>query len=141
MESKKTLNKILEFLSKTSFNIEIISEDKLILSYSDLELQLNYINIFAVDESKGKIIWSDDNIYMDKKTILVSNIIRLEIEKKTKSSREIINRLNKFLNETNKIEIKGELINILGIITHNIKILNNKYKQYYLITDIINISM
>ena len=69
MESKKTLNKILEFLSKTSFNIEIISEDKLILSYSDLELQLNYINIFAVDESKGKIIWSDDNIYMDKMVI------------------------------------------------------------------------
>lgn len=136
---KYTFNKILEnFLKVGLSDIHIESENTIILYNNNLELKLNYVQILVLNDNE--IIWSDENEFNDIRTKEITKIIRSKLNK-TNNKKRIKEELSNFIKKNNLLKIDNNNLNILGLLTVPQKLDNSYYKQYYLITDIININM
>lgn len=127
-------NKIFfNYISKKNYFIKKDNETNniLFIKYDNFEIKCKYFLAFIVDQNNN-IHWSCDNPYIDQKTKLLSNFIKKNINN-NKFDNNIINYFKKIIHDDSYIIYDNEKINFIWCITGNYK----KYKQFYIITEII----
>lgn len=113
--------------------------DILNIEWNNLDMKCKYFLAFTVN-NKNEILWSFDNPYIDQKTRYLSNQLKLNMKLQENNlktfSKEFINSLKKNIIQSKiKIIIDEEVINFIWCLVGKYK----KYKQFYIITDIVYI--
>ncbi len=136
-DNKKFFKYIQQFkyeINKDENNIELLT-----INYNNKEAKFKYLLLFTEDTKTGKILWSCDNPYSDQKTQKVTFKIKKNIDEKKKFNYESLNNddllqlIKLIMKLDNDIEFNNQIIKPIWILNSEYK----KYKQYYLITDII----
>ncbi len=137
--SYNNIKKLFKYIMK--FDYKIIKDpdyyDIITIKYDNKELKCKYMILFTLDDEK--VLWSDENIYNDKKTRDLVGWLRNRILESDKnfnfdvvdenSLKSIVGEIISLDNEIKKIHN----LNTLCVLTENYK----KYKQFYLITELI----
>lgn len=112
---------------------DVRTNDILYINWEQFEMKCKYFLAFAVDEINN-IIWSCDNPYIDQKTKYFSQCIKsnLGLENKIFST-QVLNDLKQMIQNRMSFVYGEEKINIIWCIFGEYK----KYRQYYIITEII----
>lgn len=110
------------------------SNDILYISWDKIEMKCKYFLAFTINEL-NEIIWSCDNPYIDQKTKYLSNNIKKYLNQKKTYSVEVLNNLKKIIQKNLFLVYEEEKINLIWCLIGN----NIKYKQFYIITEIIYI--
>jgi len=118
-----------EYIIKKDIN----TNDILYINWEQFEMKCKYFLAFTVDETNN-IIWSCDNPFIDQKTKYFSQCIKsnLGIEIKIFTS-QILNDLKRMIQNEMSFVYGEDKINILWCLVGKY----NKYKQFYVITEII----
>lgn len=109
----------------------------LTIRYDNKELKCKFLILFTLYDKQ--IMWADANVYNDKKnrnivTWLKNNLSDSEEIDLEKLSDKKIKKIVKKVIDSNKELSRSFDINALCVITENYK----EYKQFYLITELIN---
>jgi hypothetical protein len=104
----------------------------LYINWEDFEMKCKYFLAFTVND-KDDILWSCDNPYIDQKTKYFSQNIKNNLGNITKFSSEILNNLKKMIQSNITFIFEEENIQFIWGLYGDYK----KYKQYYIIIDII----
>lgn len=112
----------------------------LFISWKKLNIKCKYFLLFVTDETENsdeKIMWSCDNMFVDKKTQKLSKYIKMNIMEnginEKKFSKKLSNFMKKIFESNEEIEFMDEKINLMWVITEK----SDNYKYYYVITEII----
>jgi len=127
-------NKIIfNYISQKKYIIKKDNETNniLFIKYDKFEIKCKYFLAFTVDESNN-IFWACDNPYIDQKTKFLSKYIKENINNNN-FNKNIINYFKKIIQNNSFIIYDNQKINFIWCITGNFK----KYKQFYIITEII----
>jgi hypothetical protein len=127
-------NKIIfNYISEKKYIIKKDNESNniLFIKYDKFEIKCKYFLAFTVDEN-NKILWASDNPYIDQKTKFLSNYIKQNINNDNFNN-DIMNYFKKIIKNNSFIIYNDQKINFIWCIIGNLK----KYKQYYIITEII----
>lgn len=108
------------------------SHDILYINWEHFSMKCKYFLAFTIDDDKN-IIWSCDNPFIDQKTKYLSQCIKSNISTSEKISNEIMNDLKKLLQNDTSFIFEEHKINAIWCIIGEHK----KYKQFYIITEII----
>ncbi len=129
---------------KTIFNY-IINQDYIIkkdiettniifIRWKKFEMKCKYFLAFSVDEN-NIINWSCDNPYIDQKTKYLSFNIKNNSNVNKNFSTDILNQIKKMVQENFSVVYEEEKIYFLWCLIGSYK----KYKQFYILTEIIYI--
>lgn len=113
---------------------DVNTNDILFINWEQFEMKCKYFLAFTVGVS-GNIIWSCDNPYIDQKTKYFSQSIKNSLGGKTIYSSQIMNELKNLILNGMSLVYEENKINLLWCLVGNYK----KYKQFYIITEIIYI--
>lgn len=108
---------------------DIESNDILYINFDKFEIKCKYFLIFTLINKN--ILWTCDNIFIDQKTQFLSKLIKERFSNK----KNINKQLKDFFKLNISIEYDNKNINFIWCITGN----NNKFINYYIITEIISI--
>ncbi len=97
-------------------------------------MKCKYFLAFTVSVS-GNIIWSCDNPYIDQKTKYFSQNIKTSLGSKNIYSSQIMNELKNLILGGMSLVYEENKINLLWCLVGDYK----KYRQFYIITEIIYI--
>ena len=128
-----------KYLIKQNYKIikDIKTNDVLDIIWDKYDIKCKYFLAFTVDENNN-IIWSDSNPFIDQKTRYLSQIIKKNIivDKidSTIYSDKIMDKIKIIIKLETQIKLEEEQINFLWCLVGKF----GKYKQYYIITDIIH---
>lgn len=111
---------------------DIDTNDILFINWEQFEMKCKYFLAFTVDESNN-IIWSSDNPYIDQKTKYLSLNIKTNLGGINTYSSQVMNDLKNLLHNGMSFVHEENKINFIWCLVGNYK----KYKQFYIITDII----
>jgi len=106
----------------------------LYINWDQFEMKCKYFLAFSVDKSNN-IIWSCDNPFIDQKTKYFSQNIKNNLGKKKVFSFEIINELKEIIKNGMSIIYEEDKVDLIWCLIGDFK----KYKQIYIITEIIYI--
>ncbi len=115
-------------------NKDINTNDILYISWDQFEMKCKYFLAFSVDKLNN-IIWSCDNPFIDQKTKYFSQNIKNNFNEKNIFSLEIFNELKKLIQNGMSIIYEKDKVNLIWCLIGDYK----KYKQIYIITEIIYI--
>lgn len=129
-QNKVLFNHIInkEYLIKKDIN----TNDILFINWEQFEMKCKYFLAFSVDEFNN-IIWSCDNPYIDQKTKYFSQNIKSNLRDKNIFSTQMINDLKNLILNGMSVVYEENKINFLWCLIGEYK----KYKQFYIITEII----
>jgi len=113
---------------------DVNTNDILYIDWDQFEMKCKYFLAFTVDLSNN-IIWSCDNPYIDQKTKYFSQYIKSNLGEKNIYSSQIMNELKNIILNGMSLVYEENKINLLWCLVGDYK----KYRQYYIITDIIYI--
>jgi hypothetical protein len=119
-----------EYMIKKDIN----TNDILFINWEQFEMKCKYFLAFTVDLSNN-IIWSCDNPYIDQKTKYFSQNIKSNLGGKNIYSSQIMNELKNLILGGMSIVYEENKINLLWCLVGDYK----KYRQFYIITEIIYI--
>ena len=119
-----------EYLIKKDVN----TNDILYINWEQFEMKCKYFLVFTVD-LLNNIIWSCDNPYIDQKTKYFSQHIKSNLREKNIYSSQIMNDLKNLILGGMSLVYEENKINLLWCLVGDYK----KYRQFYIITDIIYI--
>lgn len=119
-----------EYLIKKDVN----TNDILYINWDQFEMKCKYFLAFTVDLSNN-IIWSCDNPYIDQKTKYFSQYIKGNLREKNIYSSQIMNELKNLILGGMSLVYEENKINLLWCLIGDYK----KYRQFYIITEIIYI--
>lgn len=119
-----------EYMIKKDVN----TNDILYINWDQFEMKCKYFLAFTVDLSNN-IIWSCDNPYIDQKTKYFSQYIKNSLGSKNHYSSQIMNELKNIILNGMSLVYEENKINLLWCLIGDYK----KYRQFYIITDIIYI--
>jgi hypothetical protein len=108
------------------------TNDILYINWNQFEMKCKYFLAFTIN-NYNNIIWSCDNPYIDQKTKYLSHYIKSNLNSENIFSNEILNNLKKLIQTNMSFIYEDSKINLLWCLTSDY----NKYKQFYIITDII----
>lgn len=118
-----------EYIIKKDVN----TNDILYINWEQFEMKCKYFLAFTVNETNN-IIWSCDNPFIDQKTKYFSQCIKSNLGRETKIfSPQILNDLKRMIQDGMSFVYGEDKINILWCLVGKY----NKYKQFYVITEII----
>jgi hypothetical protein len=118
-----------EYMIKKDVN----TNDILYINWEQFEMKCKYFLAFTVDETNN-IIWSCDNPFIDQKTKYFSQCIKSNLGRETKIfTPQILNDLKRMIQDGMSFVYSEDKINILWCLVGKY----NKYKQFYVITEII----
>lgn len=130
-------NKIIfNYIINQNYIIEkdINTTNIIFIKWKQFEMKCNYFLAFSVNE-KDIINWSCDNPYIDQKTKYLSFNVKNNMSNNKNFSTNILNEIKKMAQKNFSIVYEEEKINFLWCLIGNYK----KYKQFYIITEIIYI--
>ena len=113
---------------------DVNTNDILYINWDQFEMKCKYFLAFTVDLSNN-IIWSCDNPYIDQKTKYFSQYIKSSLGAKNIYSSQIMNELKNIILNGMSLVYEENKINLLWCLVGDYK----KYRQFYIITDIIYI--
>lgn len=133
------IKKLFKYIMKFDYKIIKDSDhyDMITIKYDNKELKCKYMILFTIKDEK--ILWSDENIYNDKKTRDLVGWLRNRILESDKNFNfDIVNDSSLKLIVGEIIKLDDEIkkihnLNTFCILTENFK----KYKLFYLITELI----
>lgn len=108
------------------------TNDILYIKWDKFVMKCKYFLAFTVGESNN-IIWSCDNPYIDQKTKYFSQNIKNNLGGELIFSSQVLNNLQKLLHNGMTFIYNEDNINIIWCLFGDYK----KYKQFYIITEII----
>jgi hypothetical protein len=111
---------------------DIDTTNILFIKWNQFEMKCKYFLAFSVDD-KNNIIWSCDNPYIDQKTKYLSFNVKNSVSEHKKFSAVALNDIKKMIQSNFSIVYEEEKINFLWCLIGGYK----KYKQFYVITEII----
>lgn len=118
-----------EYIIKKDVN----TNDILYINWDQFEMKCKYFLAFTVDETNN-IIWSCDNPFIDQKTKYLSQCIKSNFGSKTRNfTHQILNDLKRMIQDGMGFVLSDDKINVLWCLIGEYK----KYKQFYVITEII----
>ncbi len=131
-QNKIIFNHIInkEYLIKKDIN----TNDILFINWEQFEMKCKYFLAFTVDIFNN-IIWSCDNPYIDQKTKYFSSNIKNNLMEKKLYSSKMMNELKNMILNGMSLVYEENKINLLWCLIGDYK----KYKQFYIITEIIYI--
>jgi len=115
-------------------NKDINTNDILYINWEQFEMKCKYFLAFTVDKYDN-IIWSCDNYFIDQKTKYFSQNIKNNLENKIIFTADILNNLKKMIQNGMSFIYEEDKINLIWCLVGDYK----KYKQFYIITEIIYI--
>jgi len=134
---------LFKYIMKYKYNIikDPNIYDILTIRYDNKELKCKYLILFTL--YKKQVMWADVNLYNDKKNkeivtwlknyISDNEELNVELNVETMSGKKIKKTVKKII-DSNKELSRSFDTNALCVITENYK----EYKQFYLITELIN---
>lgn len=109
------------------------TNDILYINWEQFEMKCKYFLVFTIDDSNN-IIWSCDNPYIDQKTKYFSQCVKSVIGSNNKIfTSQILNDLKRLIHDGMSFVYEENNINMIWCIYGDYK----KYKQFYIITEII----
>lgn len=129
-QSKEIFSHIMD--KEYEIKKDINTNNILFISWEQFEMKCEYFLAFTVDEANN-IIWSCDNPYIDQKTKYFSFNVKSSLGNKNIFSSQIINDLKNLIHNGMRIVYEEDEINLIWCLVGEYK----KYKQFYIITDII----
>lgn len=112
---------------------DINTNDILYINWEQFEMKCKYFLVFTVDELNN-IMWSCDNPFIDQKTKYFSQCIKSNIGVETIIfTPQILNDFKKMIQNKMSFVYGDDKINIIWCLVGEYK----KYKQFYVITEII----
>ena len=112
---------------------DINTNDILYINWDQFEMKCKYFLAFTVVETNN-IIWSCNNPFIDQKTKYFSQCIKSNIGDETKIfTSQTLNDLKRLIQDGMGFVYGDENINILWCLVGEYK----KYKQFYILTEII----
>lgn len=128
-------NKILfNYIIKKDYLIkkDIESTNILFIKWDQFDIKCKYFLAFSIGE-EDDIIWSCDNPYIDQKTRYLSLQLKNSLEHNNKYSSIFLNELKKIFKSNTSVIYDTDKINFIWCL----KSVYKKYKQFYVITDLI----
>ena len=128
-------NKIIfNYIIKHDYLIkkDIETTNTIFIKWDQFEMKCNYFLAFSVGDNND-ICWSTDNPFIDQKTRYLSYQIKSSLGDKKKFSLDVLNNLKKIIQTNITITYENEKVNFIWCLIGSYK----KYKQFYIITDII----
>ena len=115
-------------------NKDTNTNDILYINWEQFEMKCKYFLAFTVDKDNN-ILWSCDNPFIDQKTKYFSQNIKSNLEKKKYFTSEILNDLKKLIQNGMSFIYEEDKVNLIWCLIGDYK----KYRQFYIITEIIYI--
>lgn len=117
-----------EYLIKKDVN----TNDILYISWEQFEMKCKYFLAFSVDE-QNNILWSCDNPFIDQKTKYFSQNIKINLRGEKIFTSSTLNEIKNLLHNGMSFIFEDEHVILIWCIVGNYK----KYKQFYIITEIV----
>lgn len=111
---------------------DIETTNILFIKWNQFEMKCKYFLAFSVDDD-NKINWSCDNPYIDQKTKYLSFNVKNNMGGCKNFTTDILNDIKKMIQSNFSIVYEDEKINFLWCLKGSYE----KYKQFYVITEII----
>jgi hypothetical protein len=108
------------------------TNDILYIKWDRFEMKCKYFLAFTVDKYNN-IIWSCDNPFIDQKTKYFSLNIKNYFYNENIFTSQILNNLKKLMHNGMSFFYENDKINLMWCLVGDYK----KYKQFYIITEII----
>lgn len=129
-QSKEIFSHIMD--KEYEIKKDINTNNILFISWEQFEMKCKYFLAFTVDETNN-IIWSCDNPYIDQKTKYFSLNVKSTLGNENIFSSQIINNLKNLIHNGMSFVYEEDEINLIWCLVGEYK----KYKQFYIITEII----
>jgi hypothetical protein len=131
-QNKIIFNHIInkEYLIRKDIN----TNDILYIEWNEFKMKCKYFLAFTVD-NLNNIIWSCDNLFIDQKTKYFSQNLKNSLGDGNVFTHELLNGVKKLIQNGMSIIYDENKINLMWCLIGEYK----KYKQIYIITEIIYI--